>query len=247
MINTTRAKAIALKLTIRFGAAAVNSTAGQSARLLPCLQNPRAAIVASYETFSCIMRRARMAIPSLCYYRIVLLMILCSGVCFATPLAQAHEPFGADTHTARIESGWSLEKADCALAFREKIAMIDPDDLTATGAYRGPLDNSASSGRYTILNDRGSDFIENVRNASLMPDTHGGDRGALVKLDWPPPRSLIDPFATRYLQWESGLADTSALVNEKGVLVYPLLQINFAGEHLPISLYLPSLRGSDLR
>ncbi|MEA2649241.1 MAG: hypothetical protein QOG61_1676 [Candidatus Binataceae bacterium] len=48
-----------------------------------------------------------------------------------------------------------------------------------------------------------------------------------------------------YAMWESSLADSRSLINVNGVSVYPLFQINYAGWHLPITLYISSLRYSD--
>jgi len=60
-----------------------------------------------------------------------------------------------------------------------------------------------------------------------------------------PPESFLSLLQAKYAIWESSLADSRSLVDVNGVSVYPLLQINYAGWHLPVTLYISSLRGSD--
>ena len=62
-----------------------------------------------------------------------------------------------------------------------------------------------------------------------------------------PPGSFPSLLQTKYVTWESSLADSRSLVDVNGVSVYPLLQINYAGWHLPVTLYISSRRGSDAR
>jgi hypothetical protein len=59
------------------------------------------------------------------------------------------------------------------------------------------------------------------------------------------PGSILYPLQKRYVQWESRLADTVSPTSQRGMLVYPFLEISVAGSHLPISMYIPPLRGSD--
>ena len=60
-----------------------------------------------------------------------------------------------------------------------------------------------------------------------------------------PAGSYLSFLQAKYVMWESSLADSRSLINVNGVSVYPLLQINYAGWHLPVTLYISSLRGSD--
>jgi hypothetical protein len=62
-----------------------------------------------------------------------------------------------------------------------------------------------------------------------------------------PPGSFPSVMQAKYAIWQSSLADSRSLVNVNGMSVYPLLQIDYAGWHLPVTLYLSSLRGSDAR
>ena len=56
-------------------------------------------------------------------------------------------------------------------------------------------------------------------------------------------QSFLSFLQAKYTTWELSLADTRCLTNVHGLSVYPLVQIEYA--NLPISLYIPPLRGSD--
>jgi hypothetical protein len=57
--------------------------------------------------------------------------------------------------------------------------------------------------------------------------------------------SFLYSLQVSYMQWESRLADTVSPISHRGMLVYPFLEISVTGGHLPISMYIPPLRGSD--
>ena len=59
------------------------------------------------------------------------------------------------------------------------------------------------------------------------------------------PGSFLYSLQISYMQWESRLADTVPPISHRGMFVYPLLEISVAGGHLPISMYISPLRGSD--
>jgi hypothetical protein len=61
------------------------------------------------------------------------------------------------------------------------------------------------------------------------------------------PRSILSLLQTKYENWETSLADSRSLTHVNGVSVYPLYEISYAGRHLPVTLYIPPLRGSDAR
>jgi hypothetical protein len=60
-----------------------------------------------------------------------------------------------------------------------------------------------------------------------------------------PPGSFLSLMQAKYAMWESSLADSRSLINVNGVPVYPLLRINYAGWHLPVTLYISSLRDNE--
>jgi hypothetical protein len=59
--------------------------------------------------------------------------------------------------------------------------------------------------------------------------------------------SLLSVLQSRYVSWESGLEDSELRTNVNGRMVYPLLQVDYGGWHLPVALYIPPLQGSDAR
>jgi len=61
------------------------------------------------------------------------------------------------------------------------------------------------------------------------------------------PESFLSLLQSKHMAWESRLEDSGPRANLRGRLVYPLLQVNYAGWHLPVALYIPPLRGSDAR
>jgi hypothetical protein len=81
----------------------------------------------------------------------------------------------------------------------------------------------------------------------LLHEAQGREFSLLTNSASVQPGSLLYPLETQYLLWESRLADDVPLTNQKELLVYPLLQIRVANVVLPISPYVPPLRGSDPR
>jgi hypothetical protein len=59
--------------------------------------------------------------------------------------------------------------------------------------------------------------------------------------------SFLSLWQAKYTMWESSLEDSRPLVDVNRMSVYPFLQINYTGWHLPVTLYVSSLRGSDAR
>jgi hypothetical protein len=106
------------------------------------------------------------------------------------------------------------------------------------------------------------EVAEPLRPSTIEPNNHtmannggfelgvgpqGGKSISLAEDELLPPRSFLSIPTVKYSTWESSLADTRSLTNANGLLVYPLLQIDYAQSHLPISLYIPPLCGSDAR
>jgi hypothetical protein len=60
-----------------------------------------------------------------------------------------------------------------------------------------------------------------------------------------PPRPFLYPIRADYLLWEQALADSTLLTEEGGTLLYPLLEVDFAGRPLPVILYVPTLHGGS--
>jgi hypothetical protein len=69
----------------------------------------------------------------------------------------------------------------------------------------------------------------------------------LAEVELLSPPSLLYGLKAEYATWESSLADGRSLTIVNGSPVYPLLQVNHAYLDFSISLYVPPLRGSDVR
>jgi hypothetical protein len=59
--------------------------------------------------------------------------------------------------------------------------------------------------------------------------------------------SFLSFVQTEYLLRESRLGDSQSLTSVSAISAYPLLQINYAGWNLPVTLYNPSSKASEAR
>jgi hypothetical protein len=106
---------------------------------------------------------------------------------------------------------------------------------------------SAGIGQAQIPTRTTSRATMTVANVKIIPPGAPGSKNILGDDDLLGPASFLYPLQTRYLLWESRLSDSLIPLNQRGALIYPLLDMNFGGEILPGSLYIPPLRGSDAR
>jgi hypothetical protein len=171
---------------------------------------------------------------------IFLIRVLCLIVSLVARISNAQELPAATANTARPASGWwSPVRAESAPEPRLAISTAELTHFEASDSLRTfpaqrttyrvtePIDAQIASLQYIGARDAGPSLL--------------ADRGSL------PPGSFLSLLQAKYAIWESSLADSRSLVDVNGVSVYPLLQINYAGWHLPVTLYLSSLRGSDAR
>jgi hypothetical protein len=171
---------------------------------------------------------------------ISLTRVLCLIVPLVATIAKAQELPDATANATRPASGWwSPAKAESAPEPHLAISMAELTHFEASGSFQTfpaqrttyrvtePMDAQIASLQYIGVG---------VAKPSLL-----ADRGSL------PTGSFLSLLQAKYAAWESSLADSRSLVDVNGVSVYPLLQINYAGWHLPVALYLSSLRGSDAR
>jgi hypothetical protein len=178
---------------------------------------------------------------------ILSMLVLCSAVSLVAAIANAQELEldALTSNAARSASGWwSPARAESATAPRLPIRMVELTPFDASGSIRTlsaqqtthrvneSMDGSLANFEYFGLTLR-------VRNGA--PSLLGGDRVSL------PPGSSLSLLRAKYAIWESSLADSRSLTNANGVSVHPLLQINYAGWHLPVTLYISSLRDDDIR
>ena len=169
---------------------------------------------------------------------IFLTRVLCLIVSFVATISNAQELPAATANAAGPASGWwSPVRAESATAPQLQISMAELIPLKASDSLR-TFPAQRTTYRETEPKDAQIASLQNfgARDAgpSLLAD----------RVSPPPAPSLLQ---ARYAIWESSLADSRSSVDVNGVSVYPLLQINYAGWHLPVALYLSPLRGSDAR
>jgi hypothetical protein len=200
--------------------------------------------IANYASFWSRSRRVEMVRLSIACKRILSLIALCSIVWFVAATAQAQELLGhkGAAGWTKTATGWWSPDTDSAAAPHLLLSMAE------VGHFRGsdlPRTSTAQSGRYPST--AGTDYsIVDLGNFALAPKTPT-DFSSLAYGDLPPSDSLFSFVQTKYLMWESSLADSRPLTYVNGVSVYSLLQVSYEDSHLPISLYVPPLRGSDAR
>ena len=171
---------------------------------------------------------------------ILSIFVLCAAVSLVAAIANAQELAAPTSNATGPASGWwSPIRAESATAPQLQISMAELFPFKASDSFRTfpaerttyrvtePMDGQIASLQYIGARDAGPSLLAN--------------RGSL------PPGSFLSLLQAKYAIWESSLADSRSLVDVNGVSVYPLLQINYSGWHLPVALYLSSLRGSDAR
>ena len=168
---------------------------------------------------------------------ILSILVLCAAVSLVAAIANAQELAASASNAAGTASGWwSPARAESATAPQLQISMAELMPFKASDSFSAqrttyratePMQGRIASSQYIGARDAGPSLL--------------ADRVSLPNGSFP---SLLQ---AKYAEWESSLAASRSPVDVNGVSVYPLLQINYAGWHLPITLYISSLRGSDAR
>jgi len=182
----------------------------------------------------------RWPLSSDAWRRYILSILVLCAVSLVAAIANAQELAAPTSNAAGTAGGWwSPVRAESATAPHLQISMAELNPFKASDSFRTfpaqrttyrvtePMDAQIASLQYIGARDPGPRLL--------------ADRGSL------PAGSFLSLLQAKYAIWESSLADSRSLVDVNGVSVYPLLQINYAGWHLPVTLYLSSLRGSDAR
>jgi len=169
---------------------------------------------------------------------ILSILVLCAAVSLVAAIANAQELAASTSNAAGPASGWwSPVTAESATEPQLQISMVELIPFKASDSLR-TFPAQRTTYRVTEPMDGQITSLQNIgaRDAgpSLLADS--------VSL---PPGSFPSVLQAKYAIWESSLADSRSLVDVNRVSVYPLLQIDYAGWHLPVTLYISSLRGSD--
>jgi hypothetical protein len=170
------------------------------------------------------------------YFRHLWIASVCATLLLPAVAAQAQQ-FSATDFTPKVfhtTTGWWHPDRTGSTAVAPHL-QVGISKLNRFEASETVLQPKLERTGYSIATP--SDF-------EVKPDTPTQEFSYLAEAELLPSPSFLE---AKYLKWESSLADSRSPTNVHGVLVYPLVQINYAQGSLPISLYLPPLRGSDAR
>ena len=176
---------------------------------------------------------------------------LCGTVCLTTSMALAQQLSASDFAPAAITkaSGWWSPQRT-ALTVLAPDGQLSVSKLTSLELSEPPYFSTTPARQWS------SNKPEYINRPSVNPDAgrfeftlvaRSSEFGFLAESELLSRRSLLSRLQAEYATWESGLADTRSLASVNGLSVYPLMQVDYADVDLPISLYVPPLRGSDVR
>jgi hypothetical protein len=148
----------------------------------------------------------------------ILVLIACLAVCFAAAKAHAQDlPTQDGAQVSTVTNGWwSLE---CGASATSPRFLLSNAGLPSFRAFDSLKSSTALSGG-TSLADPESNYVANLTEDESLPSI-----------------SLLSVLQTRYIDWESSLADTRTPTSVNCAMVYPLFQINYANGSLPVALY----------
>jgi hypothetical protein len=161
-------------------------------------------------------------------YLSILTLITCLTVCLAAANAHAQDDPSQDSvHAPAITTGsWSLESTTCASSPRFLLSAVGLPDFQAFDWAKTSTLHSGGNQPAEPIDDYSTNLTAGASPSSV---------------------SFLALIQTRYVRWESSLADTRTPTSVNGAMVYPLLQINYANGSVPVALYNSPLLGSDTR
>jgi hypothetical protein len=192
-----------------------------------------------------------MNIPRASYIIMVSAIAVC-GIIWWTPSVPAQTLFSDFVTTpSTAESGWFGQNSKSATSPHVLLDMADIRSNADFSRVVNDHDTAASISHnappilpldlYTALRETSSERPVEPRSSFDARDFEF----SLLNNSGVLPGSFLYSLQVSYMQWESRLADTVSPISQRGMLVYPFLEISLAGGHLPISMYIPPLRGSD--
>jgi hypothetical protein len=179
-------------------------------------------------------------------YRYVLSIIIACVIGSLIATIASSQELPNDASTAGITgfpNGWWPSKPEqAALAPKLMISMTEPADFSSSHSLR-TLPAQMSSGQ--MIASRPT-TVTGLSNFSLTDVTLAAPSLSADSAPLPAP----DSFA--FLQsespsWQSLLADSHSLNEANEASVHPLLQVNYAGWQLPVTLYTAPLRDEAVR
>jgi hypothetical protein len=148
----------------------------------------------------------------------ILVLIACLTVCLAAAEAHAQNlPSQGIAQSASMTNGWwPLESSSSATSPRFLLSVAGLPDFQALDSLQASTALAGANPPADLANN----YAANLTEDQPLPSV-----------------SLLALMQTRYVDWESSLADTRTPTSVNGAMVYPLFQINYAGGSLPVALY----------
>ncbi len=179
-------------------------------------------------------------------YRYVLSIIIACvmGSLIATIASSQELPYDASTAgVAGFTNGWWSSKPEQApLAPKLMISMTEPADFNSSHSLR-TLPAQMSSDQPTASRPT---TVTSLSNFGLTDVTLAAPRLSADSVPLPAPDSFAF-LQSESASWQSLLADSHSLNDANGTSVHPLLQVNYAGWQLPVTLYTATLRDDQVR
>jgi hypothetical protein len=175
---------------------------------------------------------------------ILSMLILCSTVLLLAAIANAQELPASTSNAAGLARGWwSPVGVESAQSPQLLISMAELTHFDASDSFRT---SQAQPTTYRVTESI-DNWIAGLHDCGLGPCARVANPSLLADRVSLPPASFLSLLQAKYTTGESSLEDSRFLTDVNGVFVYPLLQINYEGWRLPVTLYISSLRGSDAR
>ena len=171
------------------------------------------------------------------------LIVLGGTICLPKLTAQAQllSTSEVSTSSRTIENGWWCPESRRTIPYLQ-LSTGDQIHLSNT-ALISPGPAIANYSSISLLDGP----IGKHPAAGLGVGSQRVNPGPVLEAELLLRETLLYPSQSNYSAWESRLEDSGPRTNVNRLLVYPLLRVNYAGRDLPISLYIPPLRGSDRR
>jgi hypothetical protein len=185
-------------------------------------------------------------------YIVTVSMIAVCGIILWAPSVRAQTLSSDSVTTPKLaESGWFGQNSKSTSSPHVLLDMADNHSNADFSRVVNDHDTAASISRnappilpldlYTALRETSSERPVEPRLSFEARDFEF----SLLNNSGVSPGSFLYSMQISYMQWESRLADTVSPISRRGMLVYPFLEISVTGGHLPISMYIPPLRGSE--
>jgi hypothetical protein len=172
--------------------------------------------------------------------RLLMLIVLTLIVCFYAKIASAQEELSGQSASNSIQAAtgwWSPGQAKTTTGPQLEINMAQLNRFALSDSLR---DSAETSSHWSIATPE----IPAFSLYYIASETRIDQSQLLIDRSSVSSSSLIGLLETSYADWEAGLSDSRPLTNVHGLLVYPIMEVTYTSWHLPVSLYIPALRGS---